>query len=189
MPGRFYLWALSALLTLSLLACSTTNTYDPNELRSYDPNELRSYARLLTDQLMASGAHVRSGERVLITTPAWLHSDLQDADLIALQIQESLMAEVHRAQLQVVEFKLTEAVRVTAQGDFPLSRNYRELRGTYGANYVLAATVVQRRDGVTVNARLIEFTNQRVAATAEVTIPQGLIDKLRYDHGIELVAR
>ena len=181
MPGRFYRWALSALLTLSLLACSTTNTYDPNELRSY--------ARLLTDQLMASGAHVRSGERVLITTPAWLHSDLQDADLIALQIQESLMAEVHRAQLQVVEFKLTEAVRVTAQGDFPLSRNYRELRGTYGADYVLAATAVQRRDGVTVNARLIQFTNQRVAATAEVTIPQGLIDKLRYDHGIELVAR
>ena len=174
-------WFLAALLTLSLIACSSS----PH----YNPHELQSYARLLTDQLLATGTQVRRGERVLITTPAWLHSNLQDADLVALQIQENLMAEMHRAHLHVVEFKLTEAIRVTDQGDFSLSRDYRELRGTYGADYVLAATAVQRQDGVTINARLIQFTDQRVAATAEITIPQFLIDQIRSDQGIELVAR
>lgn len=182
MPSqRLRRWILSTLLALSVIACSNTNTFDPHDLRSY--------TQLLTDQLIASGTHVRDGERVLITTPAWLHSDLQDADLVALQIQESLMAHMHRAHLHVVEFKLTEAVRVTNHGDFPLSRNYRELRGSYGADYVLAATAVQRHGGVTVNARLIQFADQRVAATAEVTIPQALIDQIRSDQGIELVAR
>lgn len=172
--------ALCAFLgVFSLVACTSTS----------NPTDIRSYAQQISAQLMASGTYVRGGERVMITTPAWLEGDLRQADLIALQLQEGLMAELHKAHLHVVEFKLTDGVRVTAQGDFALSRDFLELRETQAVNYVLTATAVQRHDGVTVNARLIGFTDQVVAATAEVTIPQVLVDQLRSEEGVQLVAR
>lgn len=178
----FWRFCALGLLFSSIAACSSTQTPPPGQ-------DIRSYAAQISDQLMRSGTYVRGGERVMITTPAWLESDLNQADLIALQLQEGLMAELHKAHLHVVEFKMTDGVRVTSRGDFPLSRNYLELRETQGTNYILAATAVQRHDGVTINARLIDFADQVVAATAEVTIPQALVDQIRSDQGVELVAR
>ena len=180
---RLCIWLKTAsisLVCLALVACN--NTPAPQD-------DIRSYAQALSTQLMSSGQYVRGGQRVMVTTPAWLESDLDRSSLLALQLQENLMAELHKAHLHVVEFKLTDGVRVTPAGDFPLSRNYIELRETQPADYVLAATAVERADGVTINARLVEFSSQVVAATAQVTIPRALVDQLRSEHGVELVAR
>lgn len=181
---RLCIWLKSASISLgclALVACSATP--------AAQDNDIRSYAQSLSTQLMSSGQYVRGGQRVMVTTPAWLESDLDRSSLLALQLQENLMAELHKAHLHVVEFKLTDGIRVTQSGDFPLSRNYVELRETQPADYVLAATAVERADGVTINARLIEFRSQVVAATAEVTIPRVLVDQLRSEQGVELVAR
>lgn len=173
--------ALCVILVSTLVACTN---YPPQT-----HTDIRPYARDLSQQLMNSGTYVRGGERVMITTAAWLEGDLNQADLLALQLQEGLTAELHRAHLHVVEFKMTDGVRVTPRGDFPLSRNYMELRETQSADYILAATAVNRVDGVTINARLIEFNSQVVAATAEITIPAAVVNALRSEQGIELVAR
>lgn len=178
------LTTIIALMWLS--ACATYPQQQPADSAQAD---IRSYAHQLSQQLMNSGTYVRGGERVMITTPAWLEGDLTQADLLALQLQEGLMAELHRAHLHVLEFKMTDGIRVTPTGDFPLSRNYLELRELQRADYVLAATAVNRHDGVIINARLIEFRTQIVAATAEVTIPRSLVEQLRHEQGIELVAR
>lgn len=170
------------LIGLLLLACSS-------QPQAPAGDDIRSYAQALSEQLMDSGEYVRGGQRVMVTTPAWLESDLNRSSLLALQLQENLMAELHSAHLHVVEFKLTDGVRVTTTGDFPLSRDYLELRELQPADYILAATVVEREDGVTINARLVEFRSQVVAATAEVTIPRALVNKLRSEQGVELVSR
>lgn len=181
---RLCIWLKRAFISLGcfvLVACSATP--------APAANDIRSYAQTLSNQLMSSGKYVRGGQRVMVTTPAWLESDLHRSSLLSLQLQENLMAELHKAHLHVVEFKLTDGIRVTHSGDFPLSRDYTELRETQPADYILAATAVERADGVTINARLIEFRSQVVAATAEVTIPRALVDQLRSEQGVELVAR
>lgn len=179
---KWFKWVALSVSSLLLLACSS-------QPQSPATNDIRGYAQSLTEQLMSSGEYVRGGQRVMVTTPAWLESDLNRSSLLALQLQETLMAELHKAHLDVVEFKLTDGVRVTSAGDFPLSRDYLELREVQPAQYILAATAVERADGVTINARLVEFNSQVVAATAEVTIPRALVDQLRSEQGVELVSR
>lgn len=171
-----------SLSCLALVACSS-------QTQTSQIQDIRGYASALSTQLMSSGTYVRGGQRVMVTTPAWLESNLNHSSLIALQLQESLMAELHKAHLHVVEFKLTDGVRVTPNGDFPLSRNHRELRETQPADYVLTATAVEQADGVIINARLVEFGSQLVAATAEVTIPRSIVEQLRSQQGVELVSR
>lgn len=170
------------LCFVTLVACSS-------QTQAPAGSDIRSYAQSLSAQLMSSGEYVRGGQRVMVTTPAWLESDLDRSSLLALQLQESLMAELHKSHLHVVEFKLTDGVRVTPHGDFPLSRDYLELRETQPAHYILAATAVEREDGVLINARLVEFHSQIIAATAEVTIPRALVNQLRSEQGVELVSR
>lgn len=182
---QFSKWLQRITLSLSclvLLACSSQN-------QAPQAHDIRGYAAALSTQLMSSGAYVRGGQRVMVTTPAWLESDLNRSSLLALQLQENLMAELHKAHLHVVEFKLTDGVRVTPSGDFPLSRNYRELREIQPADYVLTATAVEHADGLLINARLIEFGSQVVAATAEVTMPRSVVEQVRSQQGVELVSR
>lgn len=170
------------MLCVLITACTTQ---PPPEQQS----TLRDYSRELASQLMASGTFIRGGERIAVTSPVWLESAFDRSSLLALQIQEELSAELHRHHLDVVEFKLTDGIRVTGQGDFALSRNYLELRELQRAQYILAATTVEHANGIIINARLIDFHTQVVAATAQVSIPRHVVEDLRSEQGIELVSR
>ncbi|RUO29645.1 FlgO family outer membrane protein [Aliidiomarina soli] len=184
--NRAHQLLVAVLLSLVLGACSQF----PQPVASQpQPESIRDYAHQLSTQLMDSGKYVRGGQRIAVTTPAWLEGNLDHGSLLALQLQENLAAELHSHHMHVIDFKLTDGIRVTQQGDFALSRNYLELRELQSADYILAATAVDRSDGITINARLIEFDSQIVAATAEVTVPRALVEQLRSEQGVELVAR
>lgn len=172
---------LSTVLCLALTACATQP--------SQHSTTLQDYSRELTQQLMASGKYVRGGQRIAVTSPVWLESPLNRSSLLALQLQEELSAELHRNHIHVVEFKLTDGIRVTNYGDFALSRNYLELREQQDVHYILAATTVEHSNGLTVNVRLIDFHTQVIAATAQVRIPQHIVNDLRSEQGVELVSR
>lgn len=178
-------WLALACLSLLFVACAA----QPPATAGGPEESIRDYAKQLSNQLMDSGKYVRGGQRIAVTTPAWLEGNLDQSSLLALQIQENLTAELHSQHMHVIDFKLTDGIRVTERGDFALSRNYLELRELQSADYILASTAVERADGVTINARLIEFGSQIVAATAEVTVPRELIEQLRSEQGVQLVAR
>lgn len=180
-------YLVTGLSVILLSACASASQPETPLLQPSD--DLRPYAQSLSRQLIQTGSHIRGGQRVAVTTPAWLESNLDSSSLLALQLQESLMAELHNEYLHVVEYKMTDGIRVTAHGDFPLTRNYLELQELQSADYILAATAVEKAAGITINARLIEFNSQIVAATAEVTIPRVLVNQFRSEQGIELVGR
>ncbi|MGX5913295.1 FlgO family outer membrane protein [Aliidiomarina sp. Khilg15.8] len=175
---------LTALLFM-LSACVHTPVY---EAQSQQPQTTRDYSRLVAEQLMQSGHELKPHQRVAVTSPVWLQGDFNQSPLVARQLQEEISAELHDLSLSIIEYKLSDGIRVTPQGDFALSKNYLELRELQNADYVLAATILEKRGGLTLNARLIDFQTQVVQATAQVTIPQHLIDEIRSDAGIELVA-
>lgn len=179
--------ALIFSLSLVLLsACAQLSPQDPGHSQSL--HSTRDYSRLVAEQLIQSGRNLQSAQRVVVTSPVWLQGDFNESPLVARQLQEEMSAELHHLSLHVIEFKLSDGIRVTPQGDFALSKDYLELRELQNADYVLAATIVEKRGGLTLNARLIDFQTQVVQATAQVTIPQYLIDEIRSDAGIELVA-
>lgn len=178
--------------SLFLVACSNGHSLQNSpaqETSQASPaaSTTQDYSRLIAQQLMNSARGITSGQRVAVTSPVWLDGNFQQSPLIGRQLQEEIAAEMHRLSLRVVEFKLTDAIRVTPQGDFALSKNYLELRELQQADYILAGTLVENGSGLTFNARLIDFHTQIIRATAQITLPQHLLEQVRSEQGIELV--
>ncbi|MCV5721312.1 FlgO family outer membrane protein, partial [Escherichia coli] len=65
---------------------------------------------------------------------------LQDTNWMGQQIEESFIYELNRRGEVVVDFKLTGSIKVTPQGDFVLSRNYKELSSRLPISRILVGT-------------------------------------------------
>lgn len=136
------------------------------------------YSTQLANQILSTVRGVYSGDRVVVTSPVWLESGMTESSLLGLQLQQDLSAELHAMALNVVEYKLTDGIRVTPNGDFALSTNYLELRELQAADFILVGTLVNRDTSLLVSLRLLNFTTQVVVATAQVAIPHEVADEL-----------
>lgn len=180
------------LLVFTISACSSSSPETVRQPSSYflqADMPTRFYARDLADQIMASGQQLRPGKRVAVTSLAWLESNLNESALVALQLQEELSTELHLLAFDVLEFRLTDGIRVTEQGDFAMSRNYMDLPELQYADYILTGTLVQRREGVMVNVRLIDFDSKVVKASGQTLIPTDVVRSIGSSRGVEVVSR
>lgn len=120
-----------------------------------------------------------------MTSFVYLDGPYDQADLLGNQLSESFMHEVHQFGLGVVDFKTTDYIRVTPQGDFVFSRDFMELKEEQPIQYVLGGTLVRHQGGTLVNARLVSVASKKVSATAQGFIPQHVVDALYHSGGSE----
>lgn len=115
-------------LALALAGCGT----DPINRDLGDPRqaaqgmELNWLVARMTDQLMERKSLTTLTEPIAVASFVDLDT-LQDTNWMGQQIEESFIYELNRRGEVVVDFKLTGSIKVTPQGDFVLSRNYKDL--------------------------------------------------------------
>lgn len=184
---------LFKLILLSLVfvvvGCSTqSQVVNQTQPEPMDSNQAKiaHYTHQLANQLIASSRDIHAGQRVAVTSPVFLASGMQESNLVGLQLQQELAAELHALALNVVDFKLTDGIRVTPGGDFALSTNYLELRELQQADYILVGTLVEREETLLVSLRMLEFNSQIVKATAQIEIPHFVIEDLMYRNNFQL---
>ena len=94
--------------------------------------------------------------------------------------------------MKVVDYKVTDYIRVTPGGDFALSRDFNELSAELPIRYVLTGTMTAHKNGVLVNARLIRIDNKQVISAARTFMPEAVVravvgqsgaDKLKIKQG------
>ena len=99
---------------------------DPNSL--YRGRELTkhigAYVQNLTQDLISNMEYLSDKTPVGITHFALLDSDLQRTNLLGFQLAESFMHELHKFRIPVIDYKSSEYIRVTSEGDFVLTRDY-----------------------------------------------------------------
>lgn len=175
---------IALVIGLILLnGCSST----PQTSTSAAQLTISDFSYQLANQLLDSARDIEAGQRVAITTPVWLASGMNESSLIGLQLQQELAAELHSMALDVVEYKLTDGIRVTPLGDFALSTNYLELRELQSADYVLVGTLVERNNSLVVSLRMLDFSTQLVKATAQVSIPHTITDEFIQINSFQLI--
>ncbi|WP_337880662.1 FlgO family outer membrane protein [Rheinheimera sp.] len=138
------------------------------------------YVQGMTHDLIANMDLSRQQSVIGVTSFVFLDSPLDRTDLLGNQLAESFMHEVHLFGLPVVDFKTTDYIRVTPQGDFTYSRDFLELQQEQPIEYVLGGTMVQHQGGVLVNARLVSVGSKKVIATAQSFIPAAVRDALQH---------
>lgn len=136
------------------------------------------YVKNMTQDLIANMEFVSDKTPVGVTNFALLDSDLQETNLLGQQMAESFVHELHKFRIPVIDFKATDYIRITTDGDFVLTRDYLELDEAMPIEYVLTGTMTKHQGGVLVNARILGMESRAVVATAQMLVPFYVVDAL-----------
>jgi TolB-like protein len=140
--------------------------------------DINHYVRGLMQDLVANLQYVNATTPVAVVSFVMLDSDYNDANLLGIQIAESLIHEVHKFGIPVIDFKTTGYIRITEQGDFAFSKDYQDFSGEMPARYIVGGTMLKHTDGYLINARIVGVTSQAVVASAQSFIPNSVSDPI-----------
>jgi len=139
---------------------------------------INHYARGIMQDLLSNLQYVGAATPVAIADFVYLNSDYSESDLVGRQLAEAFSHEVHKLGIPVVDYKLTDYIRVTPNGDFALSKDYLELSGEIPIRYVLTGTLVKDRNTTIVNARIVGVQSKAIVASAQGVIPSAITNDL-----------
>jgi TolB-like protein len=113
--------------------------------------------------------------------------NLESTNWLGNQLSESFVHEMQRHGLVVIDFKTTGHIRVTEDGDYVFSRDWKELPERQIIDYVVTGTMMQQEAGVLVNARMIGMQSRVVVATAQSFIPAWVVgDDFKNDDNVKM---
>ncbi len=184
----------------ALLSCSVMGIDEDNEnfykknsakqgrINSYDlpKHAINDVVKGLALQMINSSAYVNPKTPIAVASFVNLE-DLESTNWLGNQLSESFIHELQRHGYVVVDFKTTGYIRVTPEGDFVFSRDWKELPERQIIDYVVTGTMMKQETGVMVNARMIGMQSHVVVATAQSFIPDWVIsDEITRDENIKM---
>ncbi len=177
-------------IILSLFSCSSSekeNFYHSKQAEGEEINSLELPKHAINDvvkglafQMLESSSFVNAKTPVAVVSFVDLNS-LESTNWLGNQLAESFIHELQHHGLIVVDFKTTGNIRVTPEGDFVFSRDWKELPERQIIDYVVTGTMIEQQGGVLVNARMIGMQSRVVVATAQSFIPAWVIGE-EIDH-------
>jgi TolB-like protein len=172
-------WLIPLILP-ALLSCETTKDDSFYQSTQIEKGEIDSYAlprhaindvvKGLAYQMLASSSFVNAKTPVAVASFVDL-KNLESTNWLGNQLAESFVHELQRHGLVVIDYKTTGHIRVTKKGDFVFSRDWQELPERQIIDYVVSGTMVEQKDGILVNARMIGIQSKVIVATAQSFIP------------------
>jgi TolB-like protein len=146
-----------------------------HQVESFRPRfsykSIQDYAAQLSMDLMRNRYGLNADSRVGISSFVKLDTSLQQTTVLGNQLAEYLIAEMQQQGMAVVDHKLMPALEVTSRGDIAFSRDVMRLSKQKMMDHVLSGTLIEKANGVFVNARIISINTNRVVASATVLIP------------------
>ena len=121
--------------------------------------------------LVANLQYVNTSTPVAVASFVMLDSNYNETNLLGNQIAESLVHEIHKFGIPVIDFKTTDKIHVTKKGDFIFSKDHKKLKSNLPIRYVVSGTLVHHQGGYLVNARIIGIKSKAVIASAQSFIP------------------
>jgi TolB-like protein len=98
--------------------------------------------------------------------------NLKETNKIGNLISENLIHDMQIRGYRVIDYKTMPGIKLGNGGDFIFSRNAKDLNAKANINYILTGTYTYYRDGISLNARIIDLSTNIVVSTA-----QGFITK------------
>ncbi|OIM99502.1 hypothetical protein BFR57_02740 [Idiomarina sp. MD25a] len=142
------------------------------------PAPTNTFSVQLAEQLVNNSRVDLAKAHVAVTDLVGVQSSYNNATAFAQVMSEQLRGELAYRQVPIIDYKTTEFIRVTPQGDFALTRDYLEIDEILPITHVVVGTYSHYRDGVLASARLVDINNKHVVSTGSVYIPSRVIERL-----------
>ncbi len=140
----------------------------------------------LTYQMLESSSFVNPKTPIAVASFVELEN-LESTNWLGNQIAENFIHELQRHGLVVIDYKTTGHIRVTAEGDYVFSRDWKELPERQIIDYVVTGTMMEQGNGVMINARMIGMQSRVVVATAQSFIPNWVMgEQINQDENIRM---
>jgi TolB-like protein len=177
-------WIIVAVMPI-LVSCtsmkSTDNFYNVaqqkrGEINSFElpQSAINDVVKGLAYQMLDSSSFVTPKTPIAVASFVDI-KDLESTNWLGNQIAESFIHELQRHGMIVVDYKTTGHIRVTKEGDYVFSRDWKELPERQIIDYVVAGTMVEQEGGVMINARMIGMQSRVVVATSQSFVPDWAI--------------
>jgi TolB-like protein len=182
-------WIIVAVMPI-LVSCtsmkSTDNFYNVaqqkrGEINSFElpQSAINDVVKGLAYQMLDSSSFVTPKTPIAVASFVDI-KDLESTNWLGNQIAESFIHELQRHGMIVVDYKTTGHIRVTKEGDYVFSRDWKELPERQIIDYVVAGTMVEQEGGVMINARMIGMQSRVVVATSQSFVPDWAIGEQVY---------
>ncbi|WP_194437056.1 FlgO family outer membrane protein [Vibrio fluminensis] len=169
---------------LLLTACAYSPIYNGKEpypgsqfmLMDSPRHTLDFFVESMTEELVESNTSVSARTPIAVTS----FVDLQNMDAtnwLGNSVSEGFIYQFQRRGFKVVDYKTTGNIQVTQQGDFALSRDWKDLAKEQDIQYVLTGTMLRQEGGVLVNARVVGMQSRIVVASAQGFLPADRIGR------------
>ena len=175
---------LIAILIPTVMSCSMganddfyrSSYVDKQEIDSFElpRHAINDEVKGLAYQMLESSSFVNPKTPIAIASFVDL-KNLESTNWLGNQLSESFVHEMQRHGLVVIDFKTTGHIRVTTDGDYVFSRDWKELPERQIIDYVVTGTMMQQEAGILVNARMIGMQSRVVVATAQSFIPAWVV--------------
>ncbi len=113
-----------------------------------------------------------------ITSFVEFSTTLSSINMLGTMLAEEFIFELQRNGIVVVDYKVQDNVEVKGTGDFIFSRNNRKLTLNGVMKYVLVGTLIYNKQGIWVNARIVDIESKKVVSTAKKLIPYFVLDNI-----------
>lgn len=140
---------------------------------------VQDYAGQLAMDLVKNANGLNAHARIGVTSFVKLDYSLQNTTILGNQMAEYSISEIQQFGLNVVDFKLMPAIKVSSKGDLAFSRDIMQLANNKIVNHVMSATMIEKADGVFINARIIELGSNRVVSSASILVPRFVAQQIQ----------
>lgn len=165
--------AIVLLNIFMLCGCASINGEDGlSNSHLTDGNQLPQRAAInhmsqqIVNELVKQNDDLRANQPLLVATPVML-DELKRTNAIGLQLQQGFISALHDNQFSLVDINIGDNIRVTPEGDFLLTRDWKQLPSGIAVEHVLVSTMSLNSLGVVVNARIVNVTNNRVVSASQ----------------------
>jgi len=184
---------IPVLVSCSMMGTKNTNFYhaknvDKGEIDSFNlpTHAINDVVKGLAYQMIHSSSFVNPKTPIGVASFVNLE-DLESTNWLGNQLSESFIHELQRHGYVVVDYKTTGYIRVTKDGDYVFSRDWKELPERQIIDYVVTGTMMKQENGVMVNARMIGMQSHVVVATAQSFIPEWVLDdEVKNDDSVKI---
>lgn len=161
---------ITLLPVLFALGCaSTNNQVEPQMMNGHGlphTEAVNHLSQQMANELIRQNDSLRPDQPLLVATPVLL-SDMKTTNALGLQFQQGLIASLHDHQFNLVDINVSDALKVTPDGEFILTRDWQQLPTDISVENVVVSTMSFSTQGVAINSRIVNVTNNRVVSAAQ----------------------
>lgn len=141
-----------------------------------NPYQYSEQVELLVDELSELDKYDLTAKKTIVSTFVWNESFTAERDNNSLKFLGIHLAEQTKHQLvhqdaNVIEGYSGKSLAISDDGSYFLSRDIEELSSHVKADYVVTGIMSKQKQGIMVNAYVVEFSTKLIVGSAQQLFP------------------